>query len=69
MIENIITQPDNNLTYTIAEIAKILNISVRSAYNLCGKNAEFKVLKVGRNIRVNKNSFDKWFNDCEKVVK
>lgn len=57
------TQPYTNLTYSVKEISKILNISVRSAYNLCDSKPSFKVLKIGRTLRVHRESFDKWFND------
>lgn len=46
-------------TYSVQEIAGILQISRSKAYQLCdGK--EFKVLKLGRLVRISKNSFDKW---------
>ena len=50
------------LVYTVEEIARILAISLRSAYNLCNSTTEFRVLRVGGSIRVPKDSFDAWFN-------
>ncbi|MFI3326668.1 MAG: helix-turn-helix domain-containing protein [Clostridia bacterium] len=58
----------NNLTYTVQEISKILSISTRSAYNLCGSKPDFKVIKVGRTLRVHRESFDRWFNDCGEMA-
>ena len=42
------------------EIARMLAISLRSAYNLCNSTTEFRVLRVGGSIRVPKDSFDAW---------
>ena len=49
------------LVYTVEEIARMLAISLRSAYNLCNNITEFRVLRVGGSIRVPKDSFDAWF--------
>ena len=46
--------------YTVEEIARMLAISLRSAYNLCNSTTEFRVLRVGGSIRVPKDSFDAW---------
>ena len=48
------------LVYTVEEIARMLAISLRSAYNLCNSTTEFRVLRVGGSIRVPKDSFDSW---------
>ena len=48
------------LVYTVEEIARMLAISLRSAYNLCNSTTEFRVLRVGGSIRVPKDSFDAW---------
>ena len=48
-------------TYTVNEIALLLNISKRSAYDLVKSN-QFAYVKVGRTIRVSRMSFDKWLN-------
>ena len=48
------------LVYTVEEIAQMLSISLRSAYNLCSSTTEFRVLRVGGSIRVPKDSFDAW---------
>ena len=47
-------------TYTVAEIAKILGVSKGAAYSLVKENT-FKSIKIGKSIRINKESFDKWF--------
>ena len=48
------------LVYTVEEIAQMLSISLRSAYNLCNDTTEFRVLRVGGSIRIPKDSFDAW---------
>ena len=49
------------LVYRVEEIAQILAISPRAAYNLCKTTKDFRVLRIGTSIRVNKQSFDNWF--------
>ena len=48
------------LVYTVEEIAQMLSISLRSAYNLCNSTTGFRVLRVGGSIRIPKDSFDAW---------
>ena len=50
------------LVYTVKEIARMLAISQRAAYNLCNSTTEFRVLRVGGSIRVPKDSFDALLN-------
>ena len=50
------------MVYTVDEIAQMLAISLRSAYNLCNSTTEFRVLRVGGSIRIPKDSFDAWLN-------
>ena len=62
---NAVKSPTNSLkatklVYTVEEIARMLAISLRSAYNLCNSTTEFRVLRVGGSIRVPKDSFDVW---------
>ena len=62
---NVVKSPTDSpattkLVYTAEEIARMLAISLRSAYNLCNSTTEFRVLRVGGNIRVPKDSFDAW---------
>ena len=48
------------LVYTVEEIARMLAISLRSAYNPCNSTTEFRVLRAGGSIRIPKDSFDAW---------
>lgn len=48
-------------TYSVGEIANILGISKKSAYKLCEKEY-FITKRIGRAIRINRKSFDLWFN-------
>ena len=63
MIEN-----DNNCSpvqqaYTVEQIASILGVSIRKAYYLCEETGEFIVKRLGKRcLRINKTSFDNWFN-------
>ena len=50
------------LVYTVEEIARMLAISLRSAYNLCNSTTECRVLRAGGSIRIPKDSFDAWLN-------
>lgn len=49
------------LVYRVEEIAQLLAISPRAAYNLCNTTKDFRVLRIGTSIRGNKQSFDNWF--------
>ena len=49
-------------TYSVLEIADILQISKSKAYELC-RQPEFKVIRLGRTIRISKASFDNWLNN------
>lgn len=57
-------------TYTVEEVAEMLDISLRTAYNFCGSTDKFIVKRTGkRGIRINKASFDHWLDSpdgCEK---
>lgn len=53
-----------NRTYTVEDIAKILNIGRSSAYNLV-KEGHFKIVHIGNAIRISKRSFDKWLDDLD----
>ena len=48
-------------TYSVQEIAEILQISRSMAYNLC-KQSLFKTVKIGKYVRVSKSSFDEWLD-------
>ena len=49
------------LVYRVEEIAQFLVISPCAAYNLYNITKDFRVLRIGTSIRVNKQSFDSWF--------
>ncbi len=49
-------------TYSVLEIADILQISKSKAYELC-KQPDFKVVRLGRTIRISKVSFDNWLDN------
>ena len=49
-------------TYSVLEIADILQISKSKAYELC-MQPDFKVVRLGRTIRISKASFDNWLNN------
>ncbi|OUP25945.1 helix-turn-helix domain-containing protein [Faecalibacterium sp. An192] len=62
---NAVKSPTNSpkaqkLVYTVEEVAQMLAISLRSAYNFCNTTGEFRVLRVGGSIRIPKDSFDAW---------
>ena len=64
---NAVKSPTNSpettkLVYTVEEIARMLAISLRSAYNPCNSTTEFRVLRAGGSIRIPKDSFDAWLN-------
>ena len=48
-------------TYTVEEIAAILEIGKSSAYELV-KQGLFRAVKIGASIRVSKKSFDDWLD-------
>lgn len=51
-------------TYSVDEIRAILNISRRKAYELCNSGC-FKIVRVGRTIRISKLSFDEWLDNID----
>ena len=60
-----IVQPEDSLyhrdAYTVKEIADILGMKERTAYDFCNKTKEFKVRRIGRLLRIHKQSFDEWW--------
>lgn len=52
-------------TYTVEEIAAILNIGKKAAYNLV-REQPFKTVRIGTAIRISKVSFDQWLDNLEK---
>ena len=53
-------------TYSVDEVREILGISRRKAYELCNSDA-FKVIRIGRALRVSKASFDFWLDHYEHI--
>jgi len=68
-----VTDANNNLKntvierkiYTVPEIAAILGIGKNQAYNLCKSN-QFKIIKVGKTVKVVKQSFDSWLSEVNQ---
>ena len=46
--------------YTVKEVAELLDLKLRSAYNFCNTTNDFIVLRINNSIRINKESFDHW---------
>lgn len=61
--EKIMKTPATNekRTYSVQEIAEILQIRRSMAYNLCSQSL-FKTVRVGKYVRVSKPSFDEWLD-------
>ena len=53
-----------NRTYTVEDIAKMLNIGRTSAYYLT-KEGHFKIVRIGNTIRISKKSFDEWLDKLD----
>lgn len=53
-----------NATYTVKEVSDMLKVSIRKAYDLCNTTQDFRVIRIGRCLRVVKPSFDDWFDRC-----
>lgn len=49
-------------TYTVEDIAAMLNIGRTSAYTLV-KEGHFKTVRIGTAIRISKKSFDEWLEE------
>lgn len=52
---------DTKRTYTVHEIASLLRISKSKAYELCNEDL-FRIIRIGRSVRVSKASFDEWLD-------
>ena len=53
--------PVERKTYSVLEIAAMLGIGKNKAYDLCNSN-HFKIIRIGKAVRVVKISFDAWLN-------
>ena len=49
-------------TYTVEEIAAILDIGRTSAYQLV-KSGAFKIIRIGNSIRIPKIAFEQWIEN------
>jgi excisionase family DNA binding protein len=54
------TAVSDRKTYSVSEIIAILGIGKNKAYQLCNSN-QFKIIRIGKSIRIVKESFDLWF--------
>ena len=52
-------------TYSVAEVADILQIGINQAYKLC-RESVFRTVRIGNSVRVSKVSFDRWLDDMNK---
>lgn len=57
----VVSDDKEKRTYSIEEIQQILDISRSTAYLLIKRNL-FKSVKVGKQIRISKKSFDEWLD-------
>lgn len=57
------TLPESR-TYTVDDIAAILNIGRTSAYQLV-KEGHFRSIRIGNSIRILKLSFEDWLENAE----
>ena len=56
---------EDKKVYEIKEIKKMLGLKNSTCYDFIQKSMKqnlFTVLKIGRQYRINKKSFDEWFN-------
>lgn len=66
-MENMIKrEPIMNGTYTVQDIAKILNVSRTTGYAII-REGNFKAIRIGKIIRVSKQSFHKWLDEYEML--
>lgn len=49
-------------TYTISEVSNILSVKYPTAYRFVKEQTMFRVIRIGSNIRIHKQSFDNWYN-------
>ena len=67
-MKNIDCSPSVQRTYTAEQVAEILGVSVRKAYDFCETTDEFKVLRLGKRcLRIHKESFDRWFDGLDSA--
>lgn len=57
---------NERLTYNVREAAKLLGLSINSAYQACLKG-EIPCLKIGKRILISKMQLDRMFNEDGKA--
>ena len=60
-------QQVNQLTYTVPEMVKALNIGKNKAYELV-KTEGFPVIYIGSTIRIPVEALNRWVNDIDEFV-
>ena len=53
---------EKNETYTPKQISEILRLSPRCVYSQLKNTDAFRVITIGKNVRIHKQSFDNWYN-------
>ena len=67
-MENTICSNDSQRTYTAEQVARILGVSVRTAYYLCQLARHLVAGQFGKRcLRVHKESFDRWLDGQTSV--
>ena len=56
-----ITMRPERRTYTVEEVAAILDIGRTTAYKFIREEQPFKVIRIGNAIRIPKKAFEDWF--------
>ena len=57
------------VSYTVKDICHILNLSRTATYEFINANPPFRVLHVGKCIRIPRDSFDNWFHGTQENSK
>lgn len=52
----------NKTSYTVKDVSRLLNISRTATYEFINDGPPFRVLHIGKSIRIPQDSFDNWFN-------
>lgn len=47
---------------TVKDLARIMQLSPSAAYRMARNTKDFKVLRIGKSIRIHKQSFYSWLN-------
>lgn len=53
---------DSDEVFLVAEAAELLNLNLRSMYNYCNQNPDFRIIRVESNIRIPTKAFLEWIN-------